>query len=142
MIQKRGNSIGKFYRIGELAKKTGLSKRTIDYYTNLGILHPLRSESNYRLYPEETITQIELVQQCKDNKMTLNEIKTTMDIGQSADIIYLTEDLVSNFKQIETEIIEIKNYYNNMTAEQQDWLKQKINHQTVSLLQAITILLS
>ncbi|MES9683047.1 MerR family DNA-binding transcriptional regulator, partial [Gottfriedia acidiceleris] len=30
--------MGIVYKIGELAKEVGVSKRTIDYYTNLGLL--------------------------------------------------------------------------------------------------------
>ncbi|WP_400245114.1 MerR family transcriptional regulator [Niallia sp. JL1B1071] len=40
-------------RIGDLAKVTGVIKRIIDYYTNLGLLQAERSQINYRYYREE-----------------------------------------------------------------------------------------
>jgi hypothetical protein len=38
-------------RIGELARAAGVSTRTVDYYTGLGLLEPAaRTDAGYRLY--------------------------------------------------------------------------------------------
>jgi len=50
---------GVFYRIGELANIANVSKRTVDYYTSLGLLHAQRTKSNYRIYDEEGSVLIE-----------------------------------------------------------------------------------
>ena len=42
-------------KIGELAAKTGITKRTIDYYTTLGLLKAERSSTNYRYYQVDAI---------------------------------------------------------------------------------------
>lgn len=50
------------YQIEEIARRSGLSKRTIRYYEEMGLLPPLgRSEGGYRLYTDrhlERLTQI------------------------------------------------------------------------------------
>lgn len=52
MVRRRSDGAVKL-RIGDLAKATGVAKRTIDYYTNLGLLQAERSRTNYRYYGEE-----------------------------------------------------------------------------------------
>lgn len=42
--------------IGQLARRTGVPVRTLREYERLGLLYTLaRSESNYRLFTEETL---------------------------------------------------------------------------------------
>jgi DNA-binding transcriptional MerR regulator len=44
------------FTIGQVAKKYGLSRSTLIYYDNIGILTPSgRSESNYRLYSDNDL---------------------------------------------------------------------------------------
>lgn len=52
MVRRRSDGAVKL-RIGDLAKATGVAKRTIDYYTNLCLLLAERSQTNYRDYGEE-----------------------------------------------------------------------------------------
>jgi DNA-binding transcriptional MerR regulator len=37
-------------RIGELARRTGVSERSLRYYEEQGLLHPTRTPSGYRAY--------------------------------------------------------------------------------------------
>lgn len=49
-------------KISEVSKRTGLSKRTLQYYDDEGLLHVPRSPDNYRMYDGETMQeQIELI---------------------------------------------------------------------------------
>jgi len=49
------------YTISKLAKLSGISKRTLHYYDEIGLLKPMKlSESGYRIYGEE---QVDLLQQ-------------------------------------------------------------------------------
>lgn len=62
------------YRIGELAKAAGISERTIDYYTKLGLITPeSRSMKNYRLYSHETLVVLQRINQLKQEKYTLKK---------------------------------------------------------------------
>lgn len=64
------------YKIGELAAKANVSTRTIDYYTNLGLIKPEeRSSGNYRLYSESCLKTLKLIERLKKEKYTLQEIK-------------------------------------------------------------------
>ncbi|MDF2856282.1 MAG: hypothetical protein K0Q87_2133 [Neobacillus sp.] len=60
-----------------------VSKRKIDYYTQIGLLHPARTDSNYRLYGEECVQTLELVEHYKNLNMPLEEIKTSIELINS-----------------------------------------------------------
>ena len=45
-------------RISEVSKLAGVSKRTLQYYDDEGVLVAERSENNHRLYDEEMLEQI------------------------------------------------------------------------------------
>ncbi len=58
---------GRFLRIDEVARRTGLTKRTLRYYEELGLLEPAqRSEGNYRLYSESDIHTLEQIKAMRD----------------------------------------------------------------------------
>ena len=68
------------YKIGEIARLAGVSRRTIDYYTNLGLLKPARSESNYRYYSEDTLVRLKLIEGMKEKRLTLEEIGERLNL--------------------------------------------------------------
>jgi DNA-binding transcriptional MerR regulator len=61
-------------KIGQVAEATGLSKRTIDYYTSLGLLTTERTASGYRLYTEDVIQHIQKIEYLKTQRLSLQEI--------------------------------------------------------------------
>ncbi|SDO27337.1 DNA-binding transcriptional regulator, MerR family [Paenibacillus sp. yr247] len=69
----------KLYKIGELAKLADVSSRTIDYYTKLNLIEPeKRSDTNYRLYSDETLNRLKRIESMKNEKYTLEEIKANL----------------------------------------------------------------
>jgi MerR family copper efflux transcriptional regulator len=75
------------YRIGEIAKLKNISKRTIDYYTQIGLLNPIRTDSNYRLYGEECLQILNMVEHYKNLNMPLEEIKSSIELIKSDNTI-------------------------------------------------------
>ena len=60
-------------KISEVSKRTGLSKRTLQYYDDEGLLHVPRSPDNYRMYDGETMQeQIELITSIQKQHMLDN----------------------------------------------------------------------
>lgn len=70
-------SEARFFRIDEVSRRTGLTKRTLRYYEELGLLEPAqRSEGNYRLYSVEDIHAFERIVAMRDLLgLELKEIK-------------------------------------------------------------------
>ncbi|AYA74960.1 MerR family transcriptional regulator [Bacillus sp. Y1] len=77
---------GVFYRIGELASIAKVSRRTIDYYTNLGLLHADRSKGNYRLYNDEALEALHFIEECKEMHIPLEEIKRKLEMKKQKDV--------------------------------------------------------
>ncbi|WP_235184735.1 MerR family transcriptional regulator [Exiguobacterium undae] len=77
-------------KIGQVAEATGLSKRTIDYYTSLGLLTTERTASGYRLYTEDVIQHIQKIEYLKTQRLSLQEILAffTEREVQTGDAIY------------------------------------------------------
>ncbi|WP_460308742.1 MerR family transcriptional regulator [Actinocorallia aurea] len=48
-------------RIGELARRTGVSTRLLRYYEEQGLLAPLRNSSGYREYAQEDVAVVSRV---------------------------------------------------------------------------------
>jgi MerR family transcriptional regulator, copper efflux regulator len=68
--------------IGELSKKTGVSKDTIRFYDKLGLIEGSDRQAGSRLYKEyspETVERLSMIAQGKGLGFTLSEIKQLID---------------------------------------------------------------
>ena len=64
-----------FMKIGELAKQTGLSIRTLHYYDEIGLLCPShRTEVGYRLYSNRDIIRLQQIVSLRQLGFSLREI--------------------------------------------------------------------
>lgn len=63
-----------------------VSKRTIDYYTSIGLLSAERSKSNYRIYSDESLKDLKFIAECKSSHYPLDEIKRKLDIKKDKTI--------------------------------------------------------
>lgn len=63
------------WRIGEVAERTGLTRRTLRHYDDLGLLVPAeRSWGNYRLYSSADLLRLLQIQNLKALGLSLDEI--------------------------------------------------------------------
>jgi DNA-binding transcriptional MerR regulator len=75
-------------RIGELAARAGVSTRTVDFYTGLGLLTPIRrSGGNFRLYRPGDVQRIAAVRHLEAQGIRLDDIAHVLagDPGQDGD---------------------------------------------------------
>src|SRR5712692_7848559 len=57
----------RLYTIEQVATRTGLTKRTLRYYEEVGLLPPTgRTEGNYRRYSEADIQRLEYIKKLRD----------------------------------------------------------------------------
>lgn len=64
------------YRIGEVARRTGLSVDALRYYERLGLLpHPPRTEGGVRRYGAGVVDRVRCVKQAQTLGLTLREIR-------------------------------------------------------------------
>ncbi|MET7297944.1 MerR family transcriptional regulator [Embleya sp. NPDC005575] len=68
------------YSIGDLARRTGLTVKTIRFYSDAGIVPPTdRSPAGYRLYDIDAVTRIDLVRTLRDLGLDLSVIRKVLD---------------------------------------------------------------
>lgn len=134
------------YRIGEIAKLKNLSKRTIDYYTQIGLLNPVRTDSNYRLYGEDSIQILDLVEHYKNLNMPLDEIKSSIELLK-ADCSIDKEKLEKHFEQIgilmhhlKEEIDAIEPFLHKLNQHQKDMVVNKLSSKGMPLAQTLLLL--
>ncbi|MFJ8871666.1 MerR family transcriptional regulator [Streptomyces sp. NPDC102473] len=68
------------YSIGELSRRTGLSVRTIRFYSDSGVVEPTtRSPAGYRLYDLDALLRLELLHTLRELGMDLATIQRVLD---------------------------------------------------------------
>ncbi len=72
-------------QIGELAKRAGVSVRTVRYYEELGLLPPSgRTSGGMRLYHDSDVTRLRFIRRLRALRLSLNQIKLTLGTEQPA----------------------------------------------------------
>ncbi|WP_030077978.1 MerR family transcriptional regulator [Streptomyces baarnensis] len=68
------------YSIGELARRTGLTVKTIRFYSDRGIVAPTdRSPAGYRLYTVDAVARLDLVRTLRELGLDLPTIRKVVD---------------------------------------------------------------
>ncbi|WP_449601202.1 MerR family transcriptional regulator [Paenibacillus sp. Marseille-Q9583] len=86
------------WKVGELAKLTGLTIRTLRFYDQIGLFSPSgQTESGHRLYNESDLSRLQQILSLKELGLSLEEIKTALTSGQ-----------ISPFEIVDLQINQIK----------------------------------
>ena len=68
-------------QIGELARRAGVSHRTIHYYERLGLLHPREREgTGYRYFDGEAVERLNKIAALKQVGLSLEDIASVIDL--------------------------------------------------------------
>ncbi|NMO22768.1 MerR family transcriptional regulator, partial [Pyxidicoccus fallax] len=90
-------------RIGELARRAGLTVRTLHHYDAIGLLRPsTRSEGGYRLYGPADIARLHAIQALRHLGLSLEDIgRLLVDEGGATLPVILEQQLRALDRQIE-----------------------------------------
>ena len=129
-------------KIGELASLANVTKRTVDYYTNKGLLKAERSASNYRYYSIEELERLRLIEEYKRKNFSLEEIKE------------LVKSNAKPLTKIEETGIQLKSKMDGLNEELREvisliekdeknelLLKKQVSHESIALIQSLLVLL-
>jgi MerR family transcriptional regulator, thiopeptide resistance regulator len=68
------------YTVNQLARLAGVTKRTLRYYDQIGLLQPTRvGENGYRYYGEQALLRLQQILLYRELDMPLDEIKRILD---------------------------------------------------------------
>lgn len=77
----------------EVSKLAGISRRTLQYYDDEGVLLTKRSEHNYRIYDEEDLEKIWRLMIYKELGFDLKEIKELLTMSETLQTAWLQKQL-------------------------------------------------
>ncbi len=119
-----------------------VTKRTVDYYTNLGLLKAERSASNYRYYSVGELERLRRIEGYKRENLSLEEIKELLKKEMEA------------ASAIEEKGLQLKNKMDGLNEELQEFitliekdgksellLKKQVSSESMALIQSLLLLL-
>lgn len=107
-----------------------MSKRTIDYYTSIGLLKAERSKSNYRIYTEESLSDLKFIEECKSLHYPLDEIRRKLEMRKSRTILAADVEkhviaVTQQMKQLHSDLFDLIPILEKLDEQQKENL---INH--------------
>jgi DNA-binding transcriptional MerR regulator len=77
--ESKGMIMERSWKVGDLAKLTGLTIRTLRYYDQIGLFSPSGySESGHRLYNEADLSRLQQLLSLKELGLSLEEMKSIL----------------------------------------------------------------
>ncbi|MDM5357711.1 MerR family transcriptional regulator [Peribacillus sp. ACCC06369] len=133
------------YRIGQLAELANVSRRTIDYYTQLGMLNYEKTGSRYRYYTEDALNRLQMINRYKEQNMPLTEIKERLQVlsettVDSEQVLLLVDKISTDLKGLENELLELKPLLEKLDEQQLTYAAKQLSVRSSSLLSIIAML--
>lgn len=98
--------------IGEVAELTGLSRKTVRFYSDKGLIHPLhRQDNGYRSYDKQHVMELNLIRQARLVGFNLEECHELVLMAQnpkrrSAEVKQKAQEKLI---EIEKKLVELQN---------------------------------
>jgi MerR family copper efflux transcriptional regulator len=97
-------------RIGEIAKRSGVSVKTIRFYCDQGLLQPAgRSEGGYRLFSQESIAELAIIRGLRTMDVPIAELGRILEVRRSGlcNCSILKESIGAKMASIDERIDEL-----------------------------------
>ena len=117
-------------KIGELAKATGLTTKTIRYYElNRLLEEPRRTDSGYRLYDSEDVERLEFIKKAKSLGLSLAEIRDILLLYEQRQspcvhVLALLDRKLEQVDKMISELDEFRRELLRLRLESQERLEQ------------------
>ncbi len=101
-------------KIGQLAKKSGVTTKTIRYYELIGLLHETdRTDSGYRLYDEKDVERLIFIKKAKHLGFSLSDIGETLTLYDAQQtpcvhVLALLDRKVHEIDRLRSELKELQ----------------------------------
>ena len=101
-------------KIGQLAKSTGLSTKTIRFYEAEGLIpDPPRTHSGYRAYSDSDVARLEFILKAKRLGLSLDEIKGILKLHERSEptcvhVRSLLEDKLAQIEKVIQDLLGFK----------------------------------
>lgn len=106
-------------RIGDAARRSGVSAANIRYYEKEMLLTPCsRSANSYRLYSNEDIHRLRFIRLCRAMDMSLDEVRSLLALGTEVpvDIHTACHTLDEHLEHVHTRLQELQTLEQDLRA--------------------------
>lgn len=104
--------------IGQVAKKSGVSAKTIRYYESIGLISEAsRTESGYRTYSDKDVETLRFIYHSRNLGFSVKDVSQLLDLWRdqkraSADVKKLA---LAHIEEVDRKIEELKNIRDTLT---------------------------
>ena len=102
-------------KIKEVMELSGLSRRTLQYYDDTGLMENRRTAGNYRIYGDEDLQRIWKIILYKEMGFQLDEIRKLLN-SEERDINDLLKSKVASIEQEISDLQRILDFIEKVTA--------------------------
>jgi len=111
-------------KIGEVAQRSGLSIKTIRFYSEEGLFHPIgRSEGGYRLLNEGVFAELTLIRALKAMEIPLQDVRQILESRRSGVCTFasLKEKIRTKAGEIEQKMAALRDLHSELEALLSRW---------------------
>jgi DNA-binding transcriptional MerR regulator len=111
-------------RIGEVARRTGLSVKTIRFYCDQGLLQPRgRSEAGYRLFDQENLAELTIIRALRAMDVSIPELSRILEVRRSGvcNCSVLKGSIAAKMTSIDQRISELASMKNELARLLDSW---------------------
>ena len=97
-------------RIGEMAKISGFSVKTIRFYCDQGLLHTARSEGRYRIFSSDSLAELEIIRALRSMDVPIGELARILEVRRAGvcNCSVLKDSIASKLLSIDSRIQELQ----------------------------------
>lgn len=117
----------KTYKIGEVAKLSGVGIETLRFYEKSGLLdRPSRTASGYRVYDADIIDRLSFIKKAQVLGFTLEEIRELISHKRAGEspCRHVRKKVRSRLKELDERIRQMTLYRDELAAELKLWEKK------------------
>ena len=100
-IQRNEERKERMKKVSEVSRLAGVSKRTLQYYDDEGLILAQRSSNNYRLYDDAALERVWEILIYREMDIELKEIKSLLGLPESERKKFLSKLILNKEKQID-----------------------------------------
>ncbi|MGE7023165.1 MerR family transcriptional regulator [Solibacillus cecembensis] len=116
-----------------------MTKRTIDYYTNIGLLSVERSVTNYRYYDQAMIERIHWIEAQKRHGKCLEEIHKLLSPSASVHEEIDVQEIRLQMRKLEKDVAMLMEQLDDNEKQK---LKKKVSLESAALMQSLILILN
>lgn len=125
MMKQSGSSNGT-WRIGDLARASGVSTDTLRHYERKGVLRSQRAQNGYREYVADSLERVQMIRKALAIGFTLDELREVLHVFDRGGVPcnQVRSLAASKLSQIELHLKEVISLRDELRDALKDWDKR------------------